>query len=430
MGFSRALYYPWIEVRDIAWLKSTILYWDEISTMVPLGFRDPYRTSDAKALADRGWLTPMYLHDDLRSEDRTISDAIADASGHFVRLLDDPLWRERLRREPPDTDTVLNEHFPFESIQLLSRDKHDVTGAERLQQFAIIHEHKLSAALLTKLLDEHIGWADLDESYRRSMNASLRGRYPLRNPWLRVNPDIAAVYLTILSNTIGERYGLAVVTDQPGLSSLTDTIRLGSPVSSIVVAGDTSLPIDSSIVLPTRGWYKAEAAIAEATLARCIFSTVTISEDTPVERVIRFRERHQDELDRFRAATGQLAKDLVGDYPTVRAFEEAVHSTYKNEIRPAITELEKARRGLGLKAGPDLIKAVTVAAPPSLVALLTLDPTGQVIVGTATAGLMVTALAVKYRTDKRSLLTNPYAYILAARDAFGEELSRQGFVHR
>lgn len=35
MAFTRALYYPTIDITNEQWLKTAILYWDEISTIVP-----------------------------------------------------------------------------------------------------------------------------------------------------------------------------------------------------------------------------------------------------------------------------------------------------------------------------------------------------------------------------------------------------------
>ncbi|HXM40737.1 MAG TPA: hypothetical protein VN924_05765 [Bryobacteraceae bacterium] len=42
MPFTKALYYPHIEVPNEAWLKSAILYWDEVKTIVPASMPEPY----------------------------------------------------------------------------------------------------------------------------------------------------------------------------------------------------------------------------------------------------------------------------------------------------------------------------------------------------------------------------------------------------
>lgn len=36
--FGRAIYYPYFQVQDINWLKAALLYWDEISCIVPQGY--------------------------------------------------------------------------------------------------------------------------------------------------------------------------------------------------------------------------------------------------------------------------------------------------------------------------------------------------------------------------------------------------------
>jgi hypothetical protein len=36
MAFTRALFYPTIDIQNEDWLKTAILFWDEISTIVPL----------------------------------------------------------------------------------------------------------------------------------------------------------------------------------------------------------------------------------------------------------------------------------------------------------------------------------------------------------------------------------------------------------
>jgi len=58
-----ALYYPNIDVRDPAWLRSTLLYWDDIYTIVPRAIETPYETEDTKICAKEGQLRPLYCDD-------------------------------------------------------------------------------------------------------------------------------------------------------------------------------------------------------------------------------------------------------------------------------------------------------------------------------------------------------------------------------
>ena len=46
-AFSNALYYPTIDITNSSWLKTAVLFWDSIFTIVPESFRNPYQNSDA-----------------------------------------------------------------------------------------------------------------------------------------------------------------------------------------------------------------------------------------------------------------------------------------------------------------------------------------------------------------------------------------------
>ena len=77
----------------------------------------------------------------------------------------------------------------------------------------------------------------------------------------------------------------------------------------------------------------------EAALAQCTIDWVSIDKATPVNKVIRFRERYRDELDRFRSAIGRLAEDFDQEYPSPEAFQQTVLDTFNDTIRPAVASL-------------------------------------------------------------------------------------------
>ncbi len=47
---TQALFYPWIDIRDEAWLKTSLLYWDSVRTIVPESIDAPYSTEVGRAL--------------------------------------------------------------------------------------------------------------------------------------------------------------------------------------------------------------------------------------------------------------------------------------------------------------------------------------------------------------------------------------------
>ncbi|MDA0267052.1 MAG: hypothetical protein O2890_07135 [Cyanobacteria bacterium] len=55
----KALYYPYIHIQNLNWLKASLFYWDEISRIIPSGYL-PKDNSDVKKVIDAGILFPAY----------------------------------------------------------------------------------------------------------------------------------------------------------------------------------------------------------------------------------------------------------------------------------------------------------------------------------------------------------------------------------
>jgi len=54
-----ALYFPHIDIHDPAWLRSAILFWDEIQTIAPSAIEEPYQKEDTKICQAEGYLRPL-----------------------------------------------------------------------------------------------------------------------------------------------------------------------------------------------------------------------------------------------------------------------------------------------------------------------------------------------------------------------------------
>jgi len=64
MSYTKALYYPTIDIPDEDWLKNAILFWDEISTIVPKTVNTPYKNRTSLVLRDEGILKPCIISED------------------------------------------------------------------------------------------------------------------------------------------------------------------------------------------------------------------------------------------------------------------------------------------------------------------------------------------------------------------------------
>ena len=65
MAFTRALYYPTIDISNEAWLKTATLYWDEINTIVPSSIVHPYKRHTTQFLADEGVIRPLFVNSNM-----------------------------------------------------------------------------------------------------------------------------------------------------------------------------------------------------------------------------------------------------------------------------------------------------------------------------------------------------------------------------
>lgn len=82
MLFSKGLYYPQVDISNTDWLRSNILLWDKIYTIVPRSIAEPYHNDEVKYLADEGIIKP-YKVDSNEISDLRIRDV-------FVELLSSP----------------------------------------------------------------------------------------------------------------------------------------------------------------------------------------------------------------------------------------------------------------------------------------------------------------------------------------------------
>jgi len=80
--FRTALYYPYIDIDDPQWLRTAILFWDGIQTIVPSEISDPYTNPETRLLQGEGLLTPLAC--DLQGE------LLEDLGRRLVKYVEQP----------------------------------------------------------------------------------------------------------------------------------------------------------------------------------------------------------------------------------------------------------------------------------------------------------------------------------------------------
>ena len=179
MAFTHALYYPWIDIEDTAWLKTAILYWDKISTIVPMYYHDHYQNPDMAFLQTANVLIPEFVYSG--------HDAVHEASENFSRYL--------------TTSEASGILLPPGS------KNYQIPALEQTNELARLNEGKIDGNLRDELLQS--------------------GRVLRDGEWLIFDRDSINYYMTLLASSISRQKNYAMLTDTEKFEPLSNKVRRG-----------------------------------------------------------------------------------------------------------------------------------------------------------------------------------------------------------
>jgi hypothetical protein len=373
MPSSQVVFYPWIDIQDDAWLKSSLLYWNTVRTIVPESVDTPYSSQTARTLQEAGFLVPLRVHSSMEEVEELTGDAL----------------------------TFLNS---TEGAELL------IAGADQRRQS--IHLEKLPNRLrgLARMHPEKLPH-EIRHLISRLSTTSNRG-----DDWLEVDDSFALFYMTLLASRLAERVGAGLVTPIPTAERLALAVRLDAQINELV-----PWDLDGRYGSPGRWRREHEAfgprrrmprTLAPGLLSQLLIQRIGVAADTPIERLLDFRERHRDELSSFRTEIEKLTSTVEEDL-SPEALRQRVSDLYTNGVEPAIAKLKRALDGRRINwLGEGLLKVAFLSAGSSsmLIAAGLAVPTALL----AGAGLSLIVSGMRYNVEKReSLSSNPYAYLLS-----------------
>jgi len=355
MGFTKALFYPTIDIRNEEWLKNAVLFWDEISTIVPSTMDNPYQRQTTEYLSDEGILKPIHVNPD--------HDMIEELTA--------------------DTLNYLNTN---EAFQVLSHGQ----GLS-----SVIHRDKLPRDV-SRLFDIHPEKLPYEIQHQLRRNMTNEG-------WFRVDSSFAMFYMTLLANKICERKSIALLTDSTLSSNLSDLVRLDNQIA-INRRGRNFYDQDKN---------EKYVHVAQGMLTNLVIEGIQVSKTTSLEDVINFKKSHRDELGLFRSNIAKLTKDVPKDLP-FETLKQQVEDIYNDEFCPAYNNFKKSLKGAGIKwTAENFMKIAFFSAPTTSIPLAYLGlPVPLALL--AGAGASMISSLVSYNADKREkLMNNPYSYLLA-----------------
>lgn len=374
---NQALYYPWIEIRDEQWLKTALLYWDELRTIVPESIENPYTTNSTRFLADEGILKPIRVRSDME-EIEGLADSVLTylSTNEGARVIASNGYRDSVIHE---------EKLPY-----------------KFEQFADIHPEKLPYRIRDEL--RHL--------FKKSNKDGS---------WLRVDSGFADFYMTLLASQLSERTGSSLVTADSMSNDLAVAIHLDAPLGQKV---GNLFESDRHFRHRRRREYDAYGprrnrpyAVAEGLLSNLSISKISISELTPINDLLSFKNKYSDEFGRFHKAIHDLCKGIDQNLP-IEAIQERVSTIYRNDVEPSINALKEALDGKKIKwKAEGLMKLAFMSASSySALAVAGLSTPIALLAG---AGISLTAMGVLHNIKKRDHIRNdPFAYLLSAEREF------------
>ena len=176
MSYTKALYYPTIDIEDSEWMKTAILFWDEINTIVPESISAPYKNSDSRFLYEEGILKPILL---------SPNDSV-------FQNFDQKIFKFS------ETNGALD------FLQGESNVENNPYGDSRAEFY--LHRDKLPLMLQKRLTEKML----------------IDG-----NGWVKVSDNFANYYMTLLATTLAKHKHRCLITDTNASYELSTSYSLG-----------------------------------------------------------------------------------------------------------------------------------------------------------------------------------------------------------
>lgn len=362
-AFSNALYYPNIDIQNIDWLKTSMLFWDSISTIVPESLKEPYKQRDTQYLADIGFLRPLYVH----SNDKSVVGIEQD----ILDILNSPEFLQIVCSSQNNKySRIWNEKMSY---------------SVKKQLRYMIYSDKMSYKIQNEI--RHL-IHDFDKS-----------------EVYFIDNKFAYIYMITLANKLCEDHSLGMITDDIPCFNISNTVRFGN---------------QTSIYSEERFFNKRarEHQLEQGVLLDYIIKGISISPDTSIEELIDFKNHHKDELGLFRTQLSKLTQDFDANKP-VEIIQHEIEDLYKNEFVPSFDNFKKALKSSKIKWFTNSFFKVSLFSTSSTsvpMALLGLPVEQALFAG---IGISIITSLISYNINKmESLRNSPYSYLYAINNKF------------
>lgn len=388
-----ALYYPHIDIRDSGWLRSAILFWDEVQTIVPTSIRSPYVTNDTKICEQEGYLRPLRcdLHPEL----------LEDLGRRVFKLLEEPEWQNKI---------VWGESGNTPAGSALTHANR--LGCEmrcRLEEFVGMRPDKMSPVLrsllvqsvgleilstdkvpqnLRRMLREFDFYGMHSEKLSRELQDMIeRRRYNQDDEWILVNGRFAEIYMSALAVLLSREVQVSALTNEEPSSG----VNLRCLVDDVAASGETA---------------------ARGALVSVVMKGLKVDPESSVKKMIAFRRGRKDQIAELSGYFDDL-KGKIEKLSCAKELEEGAKRIFENKIHPGLEKLKKELESQSIHSAWDGIQrgfAVSAASSGAL-AYIT-GYTGPMLLGAA-AFITIADVGMKsYFARSKVRASSPYTYLL------------------
>jgi hypothetical protein len=402
------LYYPFIDLKDDAWVKLAALYWDKLGRIVPVGYT-PRNSSTVQELSDE----LEFIKDfGISDEDKDFVGEVF--SGFLIQHLEQ--LRNLYSIEPATKFTdapvtiVLGDdrwHGMSQGYYPVSMNPRDYKELDS-KVAHIIYERNLP---LTYFAEEKFGRLFGDDLVSAGLAIYLKtGEINL----VGMHPKLALIYMEVLAERMASRLQFHPVTD-----NILDHVAIsGFSIERLTQALIPTVKLHPSLSDASITNQEIEVQMATISL-QSIFPRDIAS--IPTKKIIRFRTKHRDELTAFQTYIHDLVAGLemlkTIDDPT--ALKAHLEVEYEKNLKPQLDDLKKCMQSLGFDAAMGALN-IRVAIPPLLASstpFLHLALINPIVAGVgAIAFSLFPVIQKKQKDAKQAIHSSPAAYLFYAKE--------------
>lgn len=343
--FHEAIYYPHIEIRDPSWLRSSLLLWDKIKTIVPDEHEGGYFNTDMRHCYDERMIEEIRI--------RNHPQCIENASNFMIEN-----WEQISKNIRNNSNYGFRRHY---------------SGSDNY----FIHPSKLSIKLSEKFRETFYEFKDQAEAEVQNRNSYYRDDRD--SDWIAVDNDFSIAYMSLLADDISQSTKSHAITEYHGFKP------------------------------PYANTYPNHASDFRSNkLIDIIIENTIIDPDVDIRKIIKFRKERRDQLDALHGYIYSM-KELIEKDSYIEDAKRVYETKIKPEINAIRGELDSYTIGwmsgglLSFCAAPDMSSAIADMFSVSPVTALSATA-GIILVGSI--GFPMRQRVIKKNTHSLAYLMN------------------------